>query len=194
MLKVECDLVGMSPLSFSAPIQSEKNTGESHDAFELRTWKERVRVDNRGEAFITPQAIKNCLSDVAKFLSESVPGKGNNKYTKHFEAGVLVADAMGLGVKGADIPGEKLFVPPDGKPGGNKRVWKTFPTLQKWSIHPVIYLLDPVLVDKPDKVREYLEHAGKFIGIGRFRPRRNGYYGRFRVENFKASPVLENAT
>ena len=28
-----------------------------------------------------------------------------------------------------------------------------------------------------------LREAGKFIGIGRFRPRNNGYYGRFDVES-----------
>jgi hypothetical protein len=30
-----------------------------------------------------------------------------------------------------------------------------------------------------------LEAAGRFIGIGRFRPRNNGRYGRFAVENLR---------
>jgi hypothetical protein len=30
--------------------------------------------------------------------------------------------------------------------------------------------------------RNVLEQAGAFIGIGRFRPRNNGFYGRFKVE------------
>ena len=30
--------------------------------------------------------------------------------------------------------------------------------------------------------RKHLEEAGKFIGIGRFRPRNNGFYGRFEVK------------
>ena len=36
----------------------------------------------------------------------------------------------------------------------------------------------------PEKVKEYLIHAGQFIGIGRFRPRNNGFYGRFKVNSF----------
>jgi hypothetical protein len=33
-----------------------------------------------------------------------------------------------------------------------------------------------------DVFAEHLTEAGRFIGIGRFRPRSNGYYGRFTVE------------
>lgn len=187
MLKCEFDLVGVAPISFSAPIQSTKKTGETHDAFEDRTWRERTHRDERGMAFIPPQALKNCLSEAAKFLGESVPGKRGSTYTKHFESGILVVDPMPLGVKADEIPGERLFVPPSGKRGDGKRVWKTFPTLAKWKVHCVLYVLDPVLLDKPDKVKEYLGHAGKFIGLGRFRPRNNGFYGRFNVENFKSS-------
>lgn len=189
MLKVTATLKGASPISFSAPIQSKKNTGESSDAFEERTWRERLHVGTDGKVFIPPAALKNCVSEVAKYLGESVPGKGKATYTKHFEAGVLVTDPLLLGVKGADVPGERLFVPASGKRGDGKRVWKTFPVIQEWQTTAVLYLLDPVLVDKPAKVQEYLEHAGKFIGMGRFRPRNNGFYGRFSVENFKTSRV-----
>lgn len=186
MLKCLFTIKGMSPISFSAPIQSKKNTGEAHDAFEERTWRERMHVDTSGEVFIPPTAIKNCLSDVAKYLSESVPGKGKSTYTKHIEAGVLVTDPLPLGVKAADVDGERLFVPSDGKRGGGSRVWKIFPIIREWVASGELYLLDPILIDKPDKIREYLDHAGKFIGLGRFRPRNNGFYGRFVVEWFKA--------
>lgn len=185
MLVCECEITGNGPISFSAPIQSKKSTGETHDAFEDRTWRERLHVA-KGEVFIPPSALKNCLSDVAKYLSESVPGKGKSTYTKHFEAGILVTDPLMLGVKADDVPGERLFVPASGKRGDGKRVWKTFPIIMDWKASARIYLLDPILIDKPDKVREYLEHAGKFIGLGRFRPRNNGYYGRFDVTAWKA--------
>lgn len=181
---VECDLIGVAPISFSAPIQSKKNTGESHDAFEERTWRERLHVKN-GEVFIPPMALKNCLSEVAKFLSETVPGKGKATYTKHFEAGVMVIDELMLGIKAKDVAGERLFVPSDGRRGGTTRVWKTFPVIPEWKTHAIIYLLDPILADKPAKVKEYLDYAGQFIGLGRFRPRNNGFYGRFKIENFK---------
>lgn len=187
MLTITAKLVGVAPISFSRPVESKKNTGETHDAFEERTWKERLHVDKDGVVFIPPQALKNCLSEVAKFLSETVPGKGKATYTKHFESGVMVTQPMSLGMKAEDVPGERLFVPSDGRRGGGSRVWKTFPTIQEWSCDCEIIVLDPLLVDKAEKIKEYLEHAGQFIGLGRFRPRNNGYYGRFSVKDFKST-------
>ena len=185
MLVCNARIEGTAPISFSRVIQSSKNTGEGSDAFEERTWRERLHVNKDGVVFIPPMAVKNALSEVAKYLSEVVPGKGKATYTKHFEAGIMVIDPIVLGVKASAVTGEKLFVPADGRRGSGKRVWKTFPVIPEWSGDVVIYAMDPVLVDKPEKIKEYLEHAGKFIGLGRFRPRNNGFYGRFKVASFK---------
>jgi hypothetical protein len=187
MVTITVEIVGETPISFSAPIQSPRNTGETHDAYEQRTWRERLHVDANGEVFIPPTALKNCLAEVAKYLSESVPGKGKATFTKHFEAGIMVVDPLCLGIKADTVQGERLFVPSDGKRGSGSRVWKVFPVIQKWQTHATIIVLDPVLTAKPQKVQEYLEHAGKFIGMGRFRPRNNGFYGRFTIKDFKVS-------
>ncbi|MHC4687685.1 MAG: hypothetical protein ACYTEW_25770, partial [Planctomycetota bacterium] len=166
-------------------IQSIKNTGESHDDFEQRTWRERLHVDEKGEVFIPPLALKNTLANVAKFLSETVPGKGKATYTKHFLAGILVVQPLMLGVKGKDVEGVRMHVPSDGRKGGTTRVYKTFPVVQEWQSKTEIILLDPLLVGKPEKVEEYLIHAGKFIGLLAMRPQTGGYYGRFTIDNFK---------
>jgi len=184
MLVCTFGLVGVSPISFSAPVQSQRQVGESSDTFEARTWRERLHVNVDGNVFIPPMAIKNCLSEVAKYLSETVPGKGKSTYTKHFEAGILCVDPVDLNIKAKDVQGERLFVPSDGRRGSGKRVWKTFPTIPEWRGKGTVYVLDPALIDKPEKIEEYLGHAGKFIGLLRFRPRNNGFYGRFIVENF----------
>lgn len=176
---------GVGPMSQSKAISSIKNTGEGHDAFEERTWRERMHVDEKGYVFIPPAAVKNMLHDVAKYLSESIPGRGKQTYTKLFESGTLCFDPISLGIKAKTVPGERLFVPSDGTRGGNRRVWKTFPLILNWQGSGSIVLTDPILMDKPEKVKEYLEHAGRFIGLGRFRPRRGGYYGRFTVENWE---------
>jgi hypothetical protein len=97
----------------------------------------------------------------------------------------MVLEPLSLGIKASEIQGERLFVPSDGKRGGGKRVWKSFPVVPKWKTEATIYLIDPLLIAKPEKVEEYLVHAGKFIGMGRFRPRNNGFYGRFEISNFR---------
>lgn len=189
---VTTELEGVTRLSFSAPIQSVKGTGESHNAFEERTWKERLHVMPSGEVFIPPMMLKNCLAAVAKHLSETVPGKGKATYTKHFKAGIMVNEPMMLGVNKDEVQGERLFVPSDGRAGGGSRVWKTFPFIDMgWKTQAEIILLDPILIDKPDKVKEYLGFAGKFIGFGRFRPSNGGYYGRFKVNSFKVNTLTE---
>jgi hypothetical protein len=189
MLVCTATIKGTTPYSQSRPIQSKKAAGETHDTFEEKTWRERIHSDDNG-VYIPPMALKNCLSEVAKFLSESVPSKGKATYTKHFEAGTLVVDPIHIGVKLDSVQGERLFVPSDGKRGGSGRVWKTFPVIPPgWSGEVKIVLIDPVLVNKPEKVREYLEQAGRFIGMGRFRPRNNGFYGRFEVTKWSVGKM-----
>jgi hypothetical protein len=187
MIRCTCLIVGISPFSFSAPTQTPRNTGEDHWAHEQRIWRERIHRDKTGEAFISPMALKNCLSEVAKYLSESVPGKGKATYTKHFEAGITVIEPLKLGVQAEAIDGEKLYLPSDGVRGSGKRVWKIYPYLPEWQARAEILLLDPII--KPEKVQEYLTFAGQFIGLGRFRPRNNGFYGRFTVKDFKSEKV-----
>src|SRR3990172_423100 len=120
MLVCSVRIEGTAPISFSRAIQSTKNTGEGADAFEERTWRERLHVGKDGIVFIPPMAVKNALSEVAKYLSEVVPGKGKATYTKHFEAGISVIEPLMLGVKADKVDGERLFVPADGKRGSGK--------------------------------------------------------------------------
>ena len=60
------------------------------------------------------------------------------------------------------------------------RCQKCFPKITKWSGEITFYILDETITQ--DVFEEHLAEAGNFIGIGRFRPRNNGYYGRFKVD------------
>lgn len=176
---------GETPLSMGRPIQSPRNAKETADDHEQRCWRERVHADSEGVVFMPPMAFKNCLSEAAKFLSKQIPGKGKVTYTKHFEAGILVVQPMI--VEGAPpleaVESETLFVPADGRRGGPKRVWKRFPVFRKWGGVVEFHIVDDTVTK--DVFVEHLIEAGKLIGIGRFRPRNNGYYGRFEVQDIK---------
>jgi hypothetical protein len=136
-------------------------------------------AEEAGCMIIPPMAFKNCLSECAKFLSIQIPGAGKATYTKHFEAGVLVTDGLTLPIKKDKVEGLWLFVPADGRRGSGKRVEKCFPVVQHWEGEVVYYVLDETITK--DVFRKHLEEAGKFIGIGFFRPRNNGFFGRFQV-------------
>jgi len=192
MLTVECDLISAGPILFGKKISSKKNTGEGHDAFEERTWRERLHVDEHGFVFIPANAMKRTLENVAKYLSESVPGKGKATYTKHFLAGVMVIKDILIQppTKAVDFQGVWMNVPSDGQRGGKKRVDRCFPVITQWSGHAEIILQDPILIDNPGKVEEYLDYAGKFIGLMSMSPRNGGSFGRFSIKNFKTKKTI----
>lgn len=195
MLECTATLKGIAPLQFGRPIQSKKETGEGHDAFEERTWRERLHVNQDGHVFIPPMALKNCLTACAKHLSETVPGKGKATYTKHFKAGILVPEPIeltngnGKPILGESVKPNKLFVPADGVAGSGKRVFKFFPTVYEWMAKVKFMALDPILMDNPGKIEEYLSFAGQFIGMLGFRPANNGYFGRWVVDKFSSKKV-----
>ena len=183
MKKIVATLKSTSPYGQSRHYVVDKLEKESAADYEKRTWRNRMHVDEKGEVYIPPTAFKNCLAEAAKYLGIQIPGKGKSTYTKHFEAGVMVVDAVPLGVKGEDVQGLWLFVPADGKRGSGKRVDKCFPVIQSWQAEVTFYVLDETITESVFK--QHLEEAGKFIGLGFFRPRNNGFYGRFEVEKVK---------
>ena len=179
MITATATLESVSPYGQSRYHGSPKKEKEGHNDYERRTWRNRLHTTPEGEVFIPPMAFKNCLAEAAKYLGIQIPGKGKQNYTKHFEAGVLITETLPLGVMKDDVDGLELFVPSDGKRGGSRRVMKTFPVIQSWSGKVEFVVFDETITE--EVFRYHLEQAGKFIGIGFFRPRNNGYFGRFSV-------------
>lgn len=173
-------LESTSPYSQSRFYQTPELSRENKADYEQRTWRDRLHVNDKGFVFIPPMAIKNCLSEAARYLSMQVPGKGKATYTKNFESGVLIIDPIVLPIKKEDVESETLHVPSDGKRGGGKRVLKTFPIIRSWSGDINITIGDEIITK--DVLDAHLKVAGLFIGLGRFRARNNGTYGRFNHE------------
>jgi hypothetical protein len=185
MKTARCKLKSASPLSMSKFISERKQRDETHQAFEERSWRQRCHVTPDGQLFLPPMYFKNALAEAAKYKSVQVPGKGKSTYTKHFVAGVMVVDGIVLPTKVDDVQGEWLHVPSDGRPGGGTRVEKCFPLIPSWQ-GDVEFLIFDELIDQV-VFETHLRDAGQFIGVGRFRPRNNGYYGRFVVDSIKWS-------
>jgi hypothetical protein len=194
---VEIESVQGSPYSAGRYYVAEfpKGDKESNDAHEKRTWRNRLHVadgkrvesgkDETRESFlegpvvIPPMAFKVCLAEAAKYLNISIPGQGKATYTKHFEAGVLVLEGITLAVKASEVKSAAVHVPSDGKRGGTKRVMKYFPTIPTWKGTLTVHILDEKITK--EVFGKVFNEAGKFIGIGTFRPRNNGLNGRFKV-------------
>lgn len=188
MYKITATLKSASPLVYGKVVTEPKKKNEAHEAYEQRTWQLKTHNNKEG-LFIPGNALKNMFVNTARFLSETVPGKGKATFTKNFEVGLMVFDNIYLSKTLDDIEPLVMHVPSDGKTGGTKRVWKTFPLLEEWEGKTEFFIVDQLLKDNVDKVQDYLEHGGKFIGLLTFRPRQGGQYGRFEVTNFNVEEL-----
>lgn len=178
-------LKSLSPFSQSRFHNVPKLPKEADDDYEKRTWREHCHTvsveDDR--IVIPPMMFKNSLAAAAAFLSMKIAGKGQQTWTKHFEAGVLCVDHMVLPIRKSEVKGEWLFLNADGKKGGGKRVLRCYPLIPQWEGDVIYHIMDDLITEKV--FRDHLVQCGQLIGIGRFRPRNGGYYGRFTVEDLK---------
>ena len=186
MIRAIAHIESLSPYSQSRKHDTPKLEKEHNDDHEKRTWREKSHYDKNEDVFIPPMAFKIALAECARFLSETIPGKGKATWTKHFEAGILCMDPIYLGVKKNDTVGESYWMNSDGKRGSGSRVLRTFPCVQEWKVKVPFYVLDQTITEPV--FRKYVNEAGKFIGIGRFRPRNGGFYGRFKLANLEWHP------
>jgi len=183
MKKAICHLKSNSPYSQGKYVTAAKLAKELHQDYEDRTWRERLHFDKDGVVFIPPMQFSNSLKEAAKYLNIQVPGKGKTTYTKHFDAGVMVIEPLSLNVNKDEVHSEALFVPSDGRRGGTTRVLKNFPIIHEWEGVVTYYILDPIITR--DVFETVLRECGNLIGIGRFRPRMRGFYGRFVVNKIE---------
>lgn len=180
-------LESISPYSQSSFFVSTKADKETHDAFEKRCWRERLHVGADGTVIIPAMSLKYAIDEACKRLALQVPGEGKTRYTKFFEAGYFIANPPSLGIQADAVEGEWLWVSSTGKKGkdGGTRVRRCFPTVPKWTSKVEFILLDDKIPE--DVFEKCLESAGLFVGIGRFRPENQGYYGRFKATEVKWS-------
>jgi hypothetical protein len=183
MKKAICKLRSISTYGQSKFHQTPKLNKELSADFEDRTWREKAHFNEQGRVFIPGTMFANSLREASKYLSIQVPGKGKSTYTKHFESGIMVLDNLELPIKKDELKSVTVFVPSDGRVGGGKRVIKHFPVVHEWTGDVTYHIIDDIIT--ADIFEQVLKASGQLIGIGYFRPRNRGYYGRFEVDNIE---------
>jgi hypothetical protein len=171
---------GMTPYSASRAHQEEKLKGEDSSAYEDRTWMSKAHLSG-DSVFIPPMAFKMGLDRAAKISGKQIPGKGKSTYTKFFESGVLVTKPIEIASVGA-IQKERVHANADGVRGSGKRVWRNFPRIDDWSGVIEFSVIAPEI--PKDVFEEMLIYSGLAVGVGRFRPEKGGYFGRFEATKF----------
>ena len=173
---------GMAPYSASRAHEEPKLKGETAADYEERTWRHKAHVEN-GQVYIPPMAFKMAMDRAAKVSGKQIPGKGKATYTKFFEAGVLVLDKVFIAPENA-IQCERVHANADGVRGSGKRVWRKFPRIDPadWSGVCRFTILAPEIT--AEVFEEIARAAAIGVGVGRFRPERGGFFGRFDPTRF----------
>lgn len=181
-----------TPYSQSKFHEVPKLDKEGADDYDKRTVLEHLHYDAKTEeVYIPPMAIKNCLADTAKFLAMKIPGQGKATYTKHFLAGIMLFEPIYLGIKKHAVAIDSNFLNTDGVRGSGKRAIRRFPRIDYWQATFNIMVADETIT--APVLKRHLEQAGVLVGIGRFRPRNGGFYGRFTLQAFEEIEMVEAA-
>lgn len=178
-------LESITPYSQSRAFQSEPNEKESKAKFEERCWREKAHANEAGEIFIPAMSLKYAVDEACKRLGLQIPGQGKTRYTKYFEAGQYCMEGPTIGIKVADVPGEWVYCNADGKRGSGTRVMRCFPVIAQWKATAKFAVLDEKIPE--DVFEQCLRESGLYVGIGRFRPQNQGFYGRFKLVEAKWS-------
>jgi hypothetical protein len=174
-------LTGLTPMTHSHQHYSPKLEGESHDAYEQRTWRSKLNVSADGKSIVLPaHGMHQCIIAAAKYSKRQIPGQGKATWTAKFSAGIMLLDDPRLEIDPASVDSITISANSDGVRGSGKRVPRIFPIIPLgWTTTFDVYILDPIITEVV--FREMVDIAGTFVGMGQFRPQNGGTNGRFRI-------------
>jgi hypothetical protein len=187
MKLVEVDLVSTAPYSQSRKHNVPKLNKEKADDHDKRTWREKCTTDANGIICIPAMAFKQAIDSAAKMLGMGIEGKGKHTYTKHFRAGVICERDVSIGVHKDQVPSVTISAHANGIRGSGSRVDRMFPQVASWKATATFAILDDTIT--PDVFEKHLIEAGRFVGVGRFRPENGGLNGRFEPKAFRWSDI-----
>lgn len=181
---------GVTPYSQSKKLDKEvfpMLEKEDEDAYDARLWLEKGSFDAHGNVVIPAMAMKMSVDEAIKRLNIGIKGRGKSTYTKFFVAGQICEADAPIGVHRSEVESVSIWANADGVRGSGKRVKRRFPHYPEWSGVARFAILDEVI---PNAVFEKaVVEAGRLVGIGRFRPEKGGYLGRFTVDRCEWSEV-----
>jgi hypothetical protein len=176
-----------SPYSQAAQHEEPKHDRESHDDYDVRTWRSKCTVNDKGQVCVPAMAFKQCIDHAAQKLGEKVPGRRGATYKSFFTSGFIcdadVPIANGKALTPADAAMVTINANADGVRGSGKRVKRRFPSFSQWHGVATFTIVDDIITT--DIFEHTVRSSGLIVGIGRYRPGNGGSNGRFRVTKFE---------
>jgi hypothetical protein len=176
--KIKVQIEGTTPILFNRfrdtqiEGKSKKRTGaiaESDIEDKLYKYEEKICIPS--------VYLKNCIMEASKQFK--IVGKGKSTYSKIVASTVDVSPFMiELNVKKYEV-----FRISAVNPMTKGRMMTERPKFDKWGCEFEIILNDPAVPSSV--INEILEHAGKYVGVGDWRPEKKGMFGKFMITSFK---------
>lgn len=156
---------------------------ESPDDYDTRTWREHLHYDPETlEVYIPPMAFKQALTTAAVQLGMKIKRHGVKGI---LEVGVICAERVMIGIKRDEVASISLMMNADGRRGSGSRVRRTYPLIPSWAGVLQVHVLDDRITK--EILHDHIARAGMFVGVGRFRPEKGGFNGRFEVKRLEWS-------
>lgn len=178
MKSIQVSIEGITPL-----LQHRFAMDGADDAGRKRTgvpdWKQEAEkakyADEKGELYQPSEHLERAMAIAAAQFK--VQGKRGATYSKLVGSTVEVYPFT--------IPHKHQEFQVDARPVviQRSRVIRYRPRLDKWALDFELRLLDDQL--PIDVVKQILDHAGIYVGIGDYRPDKKGKYGKFIVTRFE---------
>jgi len=179
--KIKVTIEGTTPLLFNRfrdtaiEGKSKKRTGAMGD-IEI---EDKLYLDEKGNVLLPATYLRNSIVEASKQFK--IVGKGKSTYSK------LVASTVQIEPFYLKLDAGKyeVFRISAVNPMTKGRMMTERPKYDKWKASFEIVLNDesvPVSV-----MNEILEQAGKYVGIGDWRPEKKGMFGKFMIVEFKVS-------
>jgi hypothetical protein len=176
-----------SPYSQSAQHGTDMLDRETHDDYDLRTWRDKCTVNETGQVCIPAMGLKQCIDTAAFKLGMKVPNRRGATYKNFFASGFFcegdVPIANGKALTKADALMVIINANADGRRGSGTRVKRRFPNFSKWAGVAEFTITDDIITK--EIFEDHVKSAGMIVGIGRFRPENGGTNGRFRAAKFE---------
>ena len=147
--KVYLESLAGSPYSQSAQHAEPMLDRESHDDYNVRTWRNQCTVNVNGQVCIPAMALKQCIDVAAQKLGEKVPGRKGATFKGFITSGVIcngdVPISNGKALTPADAAMVTINANADGVRGSGKRVTRRFPSFDKWHGVAEFTLIDDIV-------------------------------------------------
>lgn len=183
MYRVTVTIEGISPLSQSHQHYTPFLDGESHDAYEQRTWRFKCNCDEAGNVFVPAMAMKQAMDTAAKRLAIPDPDNKRANLTKYVVSDVICEANLPIGIHRDKMPMVTINANSDGVRGSGKRVRRNLPQTPTWG-GKTSFIVTEEKITHPI-FEKILATAGQSVGVGQFRPEKGGLNGRFVVKNVK---------